>query len=152
MKKMNKKIWEAIKEYQFPGCVSEYPTKTNVVQDGVGIEWSEHVAGTLVMPYVGTIFLGMPKGFNRLGIFDGHNKEQMNINIFENWEQFNELFIHSYGKYNVPVWKYVNEKGHTFVRGLMPRLNRPFLHIILENCIDKIECYQVTDEDLEEMN
>lgn len=152
MNKLNNKIWNAIKDYQFPGCVNEEPTRKNVVQEGVGVEWSDHVAGTLIMPFVGTVFLGMPKGFDRLGIFDGHNSEQMKINIFEDWKNFEECFKYGYDFKNVPVWKYLNDKGHTFVRGLMPRINRPFLHIILEDCRNKINCFEITSEQLDEMD
>lgn len=148
MEKMNDKIWNAVMDYQVPGCVNETPTKDNISQQGIGVEWSDHVPGTTIFPNVGNIFLGMPKLFSRLGIFDGHNEEKMKINIFEDWDNFNECFDHGYNKFNVPVWKYLNDKSHTFIRGLMPRINRPFLHVILENVIDKIDCYEITEEDM----
>lgn len=49
-------------------------------------------------------------------------------------------------------WKHLSKDGHTFVRGLMPRLNEPFLHIFLENCIDKIDCLEITQEDIDNMD
>lgn len=56
-----------------------------------------------------------------------------------------------YDHFNVPVWKYQKD-GYTFVRGLSPRTNRPFLHIYLEECADMIECFEVTDQLMEEMD
>ena len=83
----------------------------------------------------------MPKGFNRLG-----NNENIKIYIFENIE--NE----QYDKFNVPVWKHLNKAGHTIVRGIQPRLNYSFIHIFLEDCLDKIDCINITDDDILNMD
>jgi len=97
------------------------------------------------VPNVGKFFLGMPKGFNRIG--DSDTK----INIFPN--QTAQIKLWGYCKFNIPVWKYKNDKGHVFIRGLCPRINMPFLHIILD-CpdFDKINCIEITDKDLDEMD
>ena len=135
---MNKNIENAILEYQCSGCiganVDECYTK------GTFEECSGHVAGTYISG-VGKIFLGMPKGFNRLG-----NNENIKIYIFENIE--NE----QYDKFNVPVWKHLNKAGHTIVRGIQPRLNYSFIHIFLEDCLDKIDCINITDDDILNMD
>jgi hypothetical protein len=34
----------------------------------------------------------------------------------------------------------------------MPRKNEPFLHIYLENCLDKIDCLEITEEDINQMD
>jgi hypothetical protein len=85
----------------------------------------------------------MPTGFNRLGKID-----KQTIQIYETYESSDW----QYDKFNVAVWKYKNAAGHTFVRGLMPRRNEPFIHIFLEDCLDKIDCLELTDKDISEMD
>lgn len=85
----------------------------------------------------------MPKGFNRLGKYT-----ELKPIIFDKfdgaeWE---------YNKFNIPVWKYLNPEGHTMVRGLIPRRNEPFIHVYLENCIDKIDCLEITQSDVDQMD
>ena len=79
--------------------------------------------------------VGLPRGFSRMGPMteDG-------IIIFQDFTAFTKVFPGgNYTRGNVAVWKYFYEKeGWTLVRGLSPRLNKPFLHIFLENCMDKI--------------
>lgn len=136
-------IKNAIEEYQCPGCVAGSDIscfKKN--NDGVGC--GGHVAGTMMTGGVGTFFLGLPTGFNRLG-FDTSLKPTIYKSFAENTEW-------QYDKYNVPVWKHVNKSGHTIVRGMMPRRNLTFIHLYLENCSDKINCLELTKEDLDEMD
>lgn len=142
------KVLEAIKKYQVPGCVNDFD-ETKINQDNESYEWSDHHPGTLLFPRPGLIFLGMPKGFRNLGSMQG-NKEYLKINIFESYEHLQKVW--AYDKFNVPCWKYKNELEHVFVRGLSPRINWPFLHIILEDCMDKINCLEITDMDLAEMD
>jgi hypothetical protein len=94
----------------------------------------------------------MPKGFNRLGCSFG-DEQQLKIEIYEKFDE-EEVWMgnHPMGKFNVPCWKYLNEFGHTLVRGLRPRKNEPFLHIFLEDCRDKIGGIEITKEELEEMD
>lgn len=82
----------------------------------------------------------MPKGFNRVG-----PQEKLEINIFPSLGD-------QYNAFNVPTWKHLNANGHTIVRGMMPRRNQTFLHIFLENCIDKINCLEITDNEIDEMD
>jgi len=137
---MNKKIKEFVENYQCPGCVCG--SDIECFEASTGIECSKHAPGTTIYPNIGTIFLGMPTGFNRLG-----SVKDMKINGFktlsDGWE---------YDKFNIPVWKYLDEDGNTIVRGLSPRTNNPFLHIFLENCISKIDCLELTKEDIETMD
>jgi len=84
----------------------------------------------------------MPKGFDRCGV-----DEKLIIHIFE---KFDDGW--GYNKFNIPVWKYKDDIGSTLVRGLSPRINAPFLHIFLEDCRDKIDCLEITDEDIAEMD
>jgi len=85
----------------------------------------------------------MPKGFNRLGQI-----AELKPFIFDTFE--NSKW--KYDMWNIPVWKYLNKDGHTMVRGLMPRRNEPFVHIYLENCIDKINCLEITQSDVDSMD
>ena len=66
----------------------------------------------------------MPKGFNRLG------EQKIKIEIYKT--QKNQEIQWGYDKFNVPIWKHQNKKGHIFIRGYQPRLNEGFLHIILK--------------------
>jgi hypothetical protein len=135
---MKKLIKDAVEEYQCPGCVSGYNTSC-YKKDEYSNSCKEHLAGTILFPS-GTVFLGMPKGFNRTG------ELKTKIRIFEKFDEA------GYDFFNVPVWKYLNENNHTLVRGISPRINLPFLDIILENCIDKINCIEVTQKDLDRMD
>ena len=138
---MKTKFKLAIEEYQCPGCVCGSDISC-FKSDDYGIGCGHHVTGMLIMG-VGHILLGMPKGFNRVG-----EQNKLNPRIFETYKDSNWLF----NKFNVPIWKYLNSNGHTIVRGIMPRINKPFIHIFLENCIDQIECIEITDNDLNEMD
>jgi len=91
---------------------------------------------------MGLFFLGLPAGFNRLGI-----AEDTRIHIYEKFEDG-----WGYDKYNVPVWKYLDENNNTIVRGICPRNNYPWIHIFLENCVEKIECIEITNDEMNEMD
>jgi hypothetical protein len=94
------------------------------------------------MSGVGTLFLGMPKGFMRLGPIQ---TEHMHLFIFEDdWGFFD--------KFNIPVWRYLDEHGNTLVRGLSPRVNVPFLHIYLKDIRDKVNCLELTKAEVEAMD
>lgn len=87
----------------------------------------------------------MPVGFNRLG-----QHPEMSLII-------EKTFVKEYDMWNIPVWKHLNENGHTLVRGLRPRKNEPFLHIYLEDCMNKIKCpeidiHEVTQEEIDYMD
>lgn len=137
---MESKFQKAIEEYQCPGCVcgSDIECFKNHY---TGIGCGHHHAGTGIVG-LGNFFLGMPIGFNKLGEYS-----KMKPCIFDNLESYG-----TYDKYNIPVWKFKNENGHTLVRGIMPRKNEPFIHIFLTNCIDKIECREILQEDIDEMD
>ena len=83
----------------------------------------------------------MPKGFNRLG-----HQENLKLIVFDCFDENN------YNMFNIPVWKYLDEHGNTLVRGIMPRRNEPFLHIYIGNCIDKINCLEITKDDIDKMD
>ncbi len=142
------KIEKAVKEYQCSGCIKG-PFETCFAKsqyDGVGCD--NHVAATYITPNMGQIFLGMPNGFNRLG-----QNSKTKILIFEKFENFvNPNGYVGYSKFMVPTWKYLNENGHTLVRVYMPRINNSCIHVFLENTLDKINCIEITKEDIENMD
>lgn len=137
---MKKEIKDAIENYQCPGCVSGSDISCFEKRDEEGEGCDKHVAGTSLSGY-GAFFLGMPTGFCRT-----RNMENFKPRIFEVFDE------DMYNKFNIPTWKHLNKNGHTLVRGLRPRINEPFLHIFLENCIDKIECLEITEDDIKGMD
>lgn len=140
---MKEEIKDAIERYQCPGCITGSDISCFEKSD-YGDGCGKHRSGTMIGG-AGKIFLGMPKGFNRLGVGLG-GEENMKLRVFSRYEE--RLF----DQWNVPTWKHLNEHGHTLVRGLMPRRNEPFLFVILENCIDKINCLEITDTDIQGMD
>ena len=107
-----------------------------------GIGCGKHYAGTTGSG-IGNFFLGMPKGFNRLG-----SDKDLRPIIFNTFESCNSY----YDMWNITVWKYLSKDGHTFVRGIMPRKSEPFIHIFLEDCIDKINCLEISQNDIDNMD
>lgn len=139
MKPINEKVAKAIEEYQCSGC-SVGSALSCFKSHGGGVGCGNHKAGCGIIG-IGRIFFGLPKGFNRLGVFDN-----MVPRIFE------KIDVERYNIYNVVVWKYLTKDGHTIIRGLAPRVNIPFIDIILEDCVDKISGIRITDTMLEEMD
>lgn len=139
---MNEKTKEAIKRYQCSGCVSgnDMVCYKESKRDN-GIQCANHVAGT-VISYIGLIFLGLPVGFCRLG-----EDEKIKISIFETFEDG-----WGYDKFNVPVWKYLDDHGNTLIRGMCPRINQPWIHIFIGDHISKIYCLEITQKDIDEMD
>jgi len=132
-------IIKAVQEYQCPGCIIGYDV--SCYKEGDYLECGKHISGTRVSN-IGKIFLGMSKGFNRLG-----TQESTKINIFKT---FGDGW--GYTKFNIPVWKYLNENNHTIVRGICPRTNYAWIHIFLENCIGMIDCLEITQKDIDDMD
>jgi hypothetical protein len=131
---------EAVQEYQCPGC-SGGPFPQCYIKGGPGIGCSNHHPGTMLFPG-GTIFLGMPKGFNRVG-----NTEMLHLYIFPDFDSTETLDM-----FNIAVWKYRDPHGNTLVRGLRPRLNQPFLWVILDDCMDQFHCVEILQDDIDRMD
>lgn len=125
---MLSKIKSVIEEYQCPGCTNSHNISCYQKQRNSSA-CSKHSAGTM-LSVLGSIFLGMPKGFNRVG-----NHKDLKIDIYENFESGE-----GYNFLNIPVWKFKDEHGNTLVRGLRPRINDTFIHIYLEDCRKDIDC------------
>ena len=142
-------VKKAIEEYQCPGCVAGSDIECGKFAQDLeeNLSCIEHTHGTMIgAPGLGIIefFLGLPNGFNRVGPNKGmrpliYNKfEDCDWNLDDKW--------------NVPVWSHVNSDNHTLVRVFCPRNNTGFIHIYLENCLDKLKCIEITAEDIKEMD
>jgi hypothetical protein len=133
---MEEKIKNAIEQYQCSGCMNGGDISC-FQSYGAGAGCGKHYTGTIIIP-IGKIFPGMPKGFNRLGSY-----ANMKPRIYEQWKAEDD----HYNTWNVPVWKYLDpETNYTFIRGICPRTTQPFIDIFLENCMDKINCLEITEE------
>jgi hypothetical protein len=140
---MDKQHAKAIQEYQCTGCFTgPFPHCYKKSEKGEGIGCADHQPATIMGP-AGLIFLGMPRGFCRLGGINAKLRLHIFPTFKEGW---------GYGIWNVPVWKYLSPAGHTMVRGLSPRNNFPFLHVYLEDCRDQINCLEVTQADVDYMD
>lgn len=139
---MEQKTKNAIEEYQCSGCISGSNISCFQENSTGGIGCGKHFSGTRISG-VGKILLGMPNGFNRLG-----KEEDLKPNIYPTYEDCDWQF----DMWNVPVWKHLDKNGNTLVRGIMPRRNEPFIHIFLENCLDKINCLEITQEQIDAMD
>ena len=137
---MDIKTIKAIEAYQCAGCVSG--SDISCYKKGHdGVECSRHCAGTTIS-HIGRIFLGLPKGFSRLG-----SQEDLKIAIFESFDNG-----WGYNMFNVPVWKHLDDNGNTLVRGICPRINWTWIHIFIGDVMDKINCLEITRKDFEEMD
>lgn len=140
---MNSEIKNAIEKYQCAGCaqgfdITCYESSNNDHNNNKAC--GNHHPGTGIL-YFGKINQGLPNGFNRLG-----QQDNMHIRIYKVKQDY------VFDKFNLPVWKHLTSEGHTIVRGLRPRLNEGFIYIFLENCIDKIDCLEITQRDIDEMD
>lgn len=139
---MSPKLKSVIEDLQCSGCINGGDTTCFVENLGGGVGCGKHFAGTIISG-VGKIFLGMPKGFCRLG-----PEANLKPNIYEKWSDSSC----EYDTWNVPAWKYLSPDGYTFVRGLMPRTNKTFIHVFLEDCLDKINCLEISENDIKFMD
>lgn len=138
---MKEELVAAIKDYQCAGCISgPYPSCFKSNDIGGGCE--KQYVGTTVIPQIGKIFLGLSKGFCRIGY-----QKDMIIYIFETQEQQQKQWKYDY--FNIPVWKHKNKKGHILIRGYQPRLNIGFVHVILNGNYDSIDAHEIDVTDID---
>lgn len=138
-KENNLLIKNVIEEYQCPGCVCGSDIKCYA--KGENLECSKHVAGTMGFG-VGSFFLGMPRGFCRIGFI---KKKKMKLLIFEKPQW-------GYDMFNIPVWKHLDKKGNTIIRGVSPRVNWPFLHIFIGDHLKEFNCLEISQANIDEMD
>lgn len=135
-----------IREYQCSGCMKGCGDDCyKKCEENLSCE--KHHAGTMGTG-IGRFYLGMPKGFSRIG-----ECKDMILNIYKDYKEKEKSW--KYDKFNIPVWKYRNEQNHIFVRGISPRINAPFIHVVLK-CTNKefnqINCLEIKEEDREDMD
>ncbi len=136
---MTEQIKDAVELYQCPGCMIGGDISCYEPYSG-GQGCGKHYAGTIISS-IGKIFLGLPKGFCRLGPY-GDMKPRIYL-VFED---------DHYNIWNVPVWKHLDEHGNTLVRGICPRTNWSFIDIILGDHRNKIECREISQKEIDAMD
>jgi len=122
-----------IEEFQCPGCVAGSDTKCGSFKETEGtfggFRCEKHCAGTLI-GMVGLIYLGLPKGFCRVG--KDHNCCEVWLYKKNNFDFFNFCTL--------PVW--VMEKdGYLFIRCYMPRVNTTTVQVIKNGKLDDLVKY-----------
>jgi hypothetical protein len=152
---------KAIEQYQCPGCVHGSSLRCGQFKPAdAGVGCGSHSPATYVVPGVGKIFLGMPKGFNRMGSL----QNVMSLYIYEDLNELHgikpEVEVASvkdaptwYTKFNVPVWKHRTAEGPVYVKGMHPRVNQNFLQVILSpEGFETIDCLEISKEEIAEMD
>jgi hypothetical protein len=92
------------------------------------------VPGTTMCPG-GKIALGLPKGFNKTGMYKDvqcavtKGPYPCYIRLWENKEHFLKMCFYGYDKLNVAVWA-MEQNGYLFVRCFCPRINTSYIDII----------------------
>lgn len=138
-------IVDAVERFQCTGCTNGGDISCFVMSKSSDISCAKHSAGTFVSG-IGWIQLGLPSGFNRIS----YGREKIvDFYMFETFEKQQAYF--DFDMFNIPVWKFLYE-GMTLVRGVSPRTNKLFIQCILEDCIDKIDCLELTPEQVKAMD
>ena len=142
---MEEIIKEAVDSYQCSGCTSGSDTSCYEKSQNLDISCSKHSVGTMVLG-IGWLQIGLPNGFNRVS--KGQTKI-VGFYMYKTYEDKEKDF--SFDMFNIPVWKYLHN-GHTLIRGISPRTNTLFIQCILEDCMDKIDCLELTSEQVKAMD
>lgn len=116
-----------VREYQCSGCVVGSDPKTCgsfELQEEKNDFYRciQHVSGTRVYPG-GNIYLGLPKGFNKVGAVHPDYKSKTHIRIHP------EDSVLPWDRLNVAVWG-MEQDGTLFVRTYCPRVNDAFIDIL----------------------
>lgn len=127
-------IVQMVEEFQCPGCVNGHEPKScqafNLIENQgcTGSRCTNHSPGTNMLG-LGRIALGLPKGFNRYGLFPGKSDSiadaidgQMIVRL---WDKQ----VPKYNHYNIPVWR-LERNGFLFVRAFHPRLNASAVDVV----------------------
>lgn len=122
------KLKVMVETFQCPGCVAGGDTSCGVFEPETG--WSHgacksHVAGTLIMPG-GKVYLGMPKGFNRVGVIPYKRDGASASNNVRLWAAGTDP---GWDRLNVAVWA-MEVDGHLFVRTFAPRVGQHFVDVV----------------------
>lgn len=142
---LSQAVKDALESYQCAGCTCGSNISCYEKSGGSDISCGKHSAGTMVLG-IGWLQIGLPNGFNRVS--KGQNKI-VDFYMFETYDDKEKHF--SFDVFNIPVWKYLHN-GHTLIRGISPRTNTLFIQCILEDCMDKIDCLELTTEQVKAMD
>lgn len=135
---------DLISLYQCPGCMhgpdAESCDALKLTDEGC----ATHRPGTMGFG-IGTFYLGMPKGFNRLG----HNPPTQLYIV----ESLDVAWVPSTRMYNIPAWKHLDEHGNTLVRFYSPRLNYGYSVVVRGNCMNELPgVVEITQEHIDNMD
>ena len=83
--------------------------------------------------------LNCPKQYIQDLLFHNISKETVKLEIFEKLPEYDFFRTRL-------AWKHLNENGHTLIRGVHMAKGKPFIHVILEDCMDEVECFEVSQE------
>ena len=128
---------EMIEKFQCPGCISGSNTTCGSCKceeiDNIFFNCAAHYPGTREIG-IGQLYLGLPKGFNKVGpiYFSEIDIRKNNIRLFSNASN-----ILSYDNLNIPVWA-MEEDGYLFVRVFLPRRGETYVDIIKGGKREKI--------------
>jgi len=79
----------------------------------------------------------MPKGFRAYG-----SNRHFKILIFEH---YNDYLLDNV-ELDIPIWKAKLDKDYTIVKIFQPKISNTYHVIYLENCLDSINCKEITPE------
>jgi hypothetical protein len=139
MDKLNDVQKEMIQNFQCSGCMSGSDTNCGCFElrehDSNGSFYChKQYAGTTFLPG-GKVYLGLPKGFNKVGDIsnDVNNKRTTNIRLFEN----DSVVKQTYNFLNIPVWA-MQQDGYLFIRCYSPRVNISYVDVIKGGILQEI--------------
>ena len=96
----------------------------------------------------GTFFLGMPKGFDRVG---PSGVESVKLQVSS--DSYVVDALKRKHPFSLAVWKHLDKHGNTLLRCYSPRTNVGWSVVILGDCMDKFpDAIEITEERMEEMD
>lgn len=128
--------------------------KNNFLTTKFGPVCLNHCAGTSIGTARGIIkiMLGFPKGFCRVpsgySTFELSSKNPNFIEYIFETEYDNTINE----KFTIPFWKHLDEHGNTIAKYFCPRINKVIVFVFVGNHLDKINCKELTKEDIEAMD
>ena len=145
-------VVEMVGEFQCPGCTcggKNTMDDCGNIEQSHGMPWtcSNHSAGTMMFPG-GKIMLGLPRGFNKVGLNRSAFSDKQH-NPIRLWPKDGHPPKDFWDHLNVAVWA-TEENGHLFVRTYSPRINVNWIDVIeggtLEMVPNAINVAEFVDE------
>jgi hypothetical protein len=129
---------EIVERYQCRGCVSGSYGECFEQSYYYNLSCENFVVGAPKTPKW-EVLPTLPNGFNRI-------TDKTEIGIYDHFEPS------EFDQFNIPIWKYLSPEKHTYVRGLSPRVSRLFIYIYTIDVLSQIDCVEITDKMIEEMD